>query len=365
MATATVEPQLLPAASPRRRWRMPWSAAGLAALLVLGVGLHQYPVVASWVSQYYQSQLITQISGSQVTAPAPELAEEITRARAYNELLVGGALVAANTRKPISDAARVAQVEYSSLLRATPAGVMARLRIPAIAVDLPVYHGTDDETLTKGVGHLEGTSLPVGGASQHAVLTAHRGLPEATLFDDLNRVDVDDTFTIEVFGEVLTYRVFSTQVVEPDETQALAPLYGRDLVTLVTCTPLGINTHRILVTGERVIPTPLADVASAGAPPEISFPWWAVVLGGAGLGAVLLVWRSGYARPRRAVRRGTGRRRTTGRRPPERPRRTALGRRRRSVREPGEGPGEEASPEGQAAPIAASRRGHEQRTALR
>jgi sortase A len=134
------------------------------------------------------------------------------------------------------------------------------------------------------------------------VLTAHRGLPEATLFDNLDQVDVGDTFTIEVFGEVLTYRVFGTQVVEPDQTQALAPAYGRDLVTLVTCTPLGINSHRILVTGERVIPTPRADVAAAGHPPDIpSFPWWAVVIGGSLLGAALVVWRGGYPRPRRAA----------------------------------------------------------------
>jgi len=285
---------------------MPWTAAGLAALLVLGVALHQYPVVASWVSQYHQSQLITQVSGSQVAEPAPELVGEIQRARAYNELLVGGALVAANSRKPTSARGQVGQFGYTSLLRATSAGVMGRLRIAAIEADLPIYHGTDDETLTKGVGHLEGTSLPVGGPSQHAVLTAHRGLPEATLFDNLDQVRLGDTFTIETFGAVLTYRVLDTQVVEPDDTRALAPVYGRDLVTLVTCTPLGINTHRILVTGERVIPTPLADVEAAGEPPGIpTFPWWALVIGGSVLGALLIIWRSGYPRAGRATHRRT------------------------------------------------------------
>lgn len=279
---------------------MPWSAVGIAMLLVVGVGLHQYPVVASWLSQYNQSKLITEVSGTQVVEPEPALSSEIERAHAYNKLLVGGGLVAANTRKPTSDAAGAGG--YRTLLNANEAGVMGRLRIPSIAVDLPIYHGTDDETLARGVGHLEGTSLPVGGMSQHSVLTAHRGLPEATLFNDLDRVQVGDTFTVEVFGEVLTYRVFETQVVEPNESQTVLPVYGQDLITLVTCTPLGINSHRILVTGERVTPTPIKDVEAAGAKPDIpGFPWWSIYLSAALAVAVGYVWRSGYTEARKAV----------------------------------------------------------------
>lgn len=279
----------------RRRWRLTWSTVVVAVLALAGALLLLYPSIASWVSQYHQSQLIVDVSDTQEHADAPELREELARAQEYNSLLVGGALIEANTNKPTGVTSEVSGFEYDSMLNATPEGVMGRLRIPAIEVDLPIYHGTDDLTLTKGVGHLEGTSLPVGGESQRSVLTAHRGLPEATLFDDLDQVEVGDTFTIEVFGEVLTYRVRESRVIEPDDTDTLRVSAGEDLVTLVTCTPLGINTHRIVVTGERVTPTPIDDIQQAGQPPEIpGFPWWIVI----GLGAILLVslfvWRSGY-----------------------------------------------------------------------
>lgn len=306
MTTTEVRPRAAAPVPRQRDWRLSWSATGLAALLVIGVVINQYPVVASWVSQYHQSRLITEVAGAQVSILAPKLHHELERARAYNDLLVGGALVAANNRKPTSDSAPVGEYDYSTLLNATPSGVMGRLRIPAIKVDLPIYHGTDDVTLTKGVGHLEGTSLPVGGLSQHSVLTAHRGLPEAELFNNLDRVDIGDTFVVEVFGEVFSYEVVRTQVVQPNETKSLAPVYGEDLVTLVTCTPLGINTHRILVTGQRVLPTPVKDVEDAGQPPRIpSFPWWTLVIGGSVVLAGVIVWRSGYPpkrRPRRAAR---------------------------------------------------------------
>ena len=300
-----IQPPMALPASPRPRWRISWSAAGLALLLVIGVGVNQYPSVASWLSQYYQSLLITDVSDAQATEPVPELLNQLQRAHTYNDLLIGGALIEANNRKPTSGSAHVGDYDYSTLLNATSTGVMGRLRIPSIQVDLPIYHGTDDITLTKGVGHLEGTSLPVGGLSQHTVLTAHRGLPEATLFDNLDRVSIGDTFTVELFGEVLTYRVFASQVVEPDESRALNPVYGRDLATLVTCTPLGINSHRILVTAERVTPTPVEDIAAAGERPDIpGFPWWTLVLGATLLMAVAIVWRTGYPprpRPKRAV----------------------------------------------------------------
>lgn len=260
----------------RRGWRFTWPTAVVAFLTLAGSALLLYPATASWLSQYQQSQLIVGLSAEQVP-DSPQRATELHRAREYNDLLVSGALLEANAHKPTGAAADVAGFDYRSLLDATPEGVMGRLRVPAIDVDLPIYHGTDDVTLTKGVGHLEGTSLPVGGLSQRSVLTAHRGLPEATLFDDLDRVVVGDTFTIEVYGEVLTYQVTETKVIEPEDTDTLRVVAGKDLVTLVTCTPLGVNTHRILVTGERVTPTPLRDVQQAGAVPDIPrFPWWAV-----------------------------------------------------------------------------------------
>ncbi|NYG07272.1 LPXTG-site transpeptidase (sortase) family protein [Phycicoccus badiiscoriae] len=140
-----------------------------------------------------------------------------------------------------------------------------------------MYHGTSDAILLKGAGHLEGTSLPVGGEGTLSVITGHRGLAEATMFTNLDRIHPGDTFVITTFGRVLSYRVFDTRVVEPSDTASLHPKAGRDLVTLITCTPLGINSHRILVTGERVMPTPTSAVEAANTGPAlVPFPWWLV-----------------------------------------------------------------------------------------
>lgn len=246
---------------------------------------------------FHQSQLILTYAGEVHEQDAAMIREQLDLAHRYNESLAGGALVAAGERLPLSDESRLPSAfVYEDLLRVNTAGFMARIKIPAIQVDLPIYHGTSDETLLQGVGHLEGTALPVGGANTHSVLTAHRGLASAELFSNLNHVDMGDTFTIEVFGEVLSYRVVETAVVEPDETQALFPQVGRDLVTLVTCTPLGINSHRILVTGERIIPTPQSDLRQAGASPDVPGPpWWAVGLGATTTVLVGYVWRMGFA----------------------------------------------------------------------
>lgn len=268
------------------RWRMPWGVAGTALLAVLGILTILYPPTASWLSQYNQSQVVESLDRVVDQGPPVRLAAEIARAREYNDALVtrrpaAGAVLGPASNVPTSDGFSPGGFAYTEILRSGTAGPMARLRISSIDVDLPVYHGTSDATLAKGVGHLEGTSLPVGGRSQHSVLTAHRGLPEATLFNNLHRVEIGDTFTVEVFGEVLTYRVRTTQTVLPEETQALLPEYGEDLLTLVTCTPLGINSHRYLATGERILPTPAADLEAAGERPDIpGFPWWAVALGG-------------------------------------------------------------------------------------
>ncbi|WP_367729532.1 class C sortase [Microbacterium sp. LMI1-1-1.1] len=285
----------------RARWRLPRIPLLLAVGALAGVALLMYPTVAAWFSQYAQSQIIDGYSDQIRDLGAGTLADQLDAAREYNTRLVdGGAEIAANERLPLANSPDQTS-DYAEQLRSDGAGLMARLKIPSIAVDLPIYHGTSEEVLYEGVGHLEGTALPVGGDTTHSVLTAHRGLATAELFTHLDQVALDDTFTIEVFGEVLTYRVVETQVVRPEDTESLAPVVGRDLVTLVTCTPLGVNSHRILVTGERVIPTPQADIDGAGARPEIpSFPWWILVLAAAVVVAGLYVWWSG--RPPRSRR---------------------------------------------------------------
>lgn len=279
-----------------RRWRLRISSVVVTVIAVAGLLVLVYPSTAAWWSQYYQSQAIDLYSSAVQHDPFPGNAERLREAHEYNRLLSAGAIVVgAQSHKPVAqDSKAGAGLDYDTLLD-SGSGVMARLKIPAISVDLPVYHGTDDQVLTKGVGHLEGTSLPVGGADTHAVLTAHRGLASATLFDHLDQLEKGDRFTIEVMGETLTYEVVQVQVIEPSDTKTLLPQSGRDLVTLVTCTPLGINSHRIVVTGERITPTPQADREVAGRAPDIpGFPWWTVAIAAGGAGAVLFVWRSGY-----------------------------------------------------------------------
>jgi len=278
-----------------RAWRWPKFVSFTALLAFIGVLVFMYPNVANWFSQYNQASIIRTVESDVDRGPQSRLEAEIDLARSYNQALVGGALLAANTNVPTGDGTEGGDLEYNNLLNADTAGTMGRLRIPAIKADLPIYHGTSDHVLEKGVGHLQGTSLPVGGESQHSVLTAHRGLATSELFSHLDQVNIGDHFTVEVFGEVFTYRVITTQVVEPHETESLYPQAGQDLMTLVTCTPLGINTHRILVTGERITPTPITDIEQAGAAPEIpGFPWWIVIISGTALLLATYVWQMGY-----------------------------------------------------------------------
>ena len=228
--------------------------------------------------------------------------ELIQLAHRYNERLTSGASIDAYSHVPRGTGAESEEgLSYWDQLRVDGSEVMARLRIPTIDVDLPIYHGTSDETLLQGAGHLAGTSLPVGGLNTHSVITAHRGLASAAMFTNRDKVKDGDRFTIEVFDEVLTYEVRETKVVSPEDTESLGVQDGRDLVTLVTCTPLGVNTHRILVTAERVTPTPQSDIDAARAAAHVGFPWWAVILGLGIAVLALFFWRSGYmgtAQPR-------------------------------------------------------------------
>ncbi len=277
-----------------RRWRFSPLSLVPSLLGLAGLLLFLYPSISAWVAQYNQSQVIAQYEGS-VGRADPSADEQLALAHRYNDALSAGAVLEANTNVPTGDGTSGDHsLDYNSILTADGTGLMARLKVPAADIDLPIYHGTSDDTLLRGLGHLEGTSLPVGGQGQRTVITGHRGLAEARMFTDLDKVELGDTFTFEVFGEVLTYSVIDKKVVEPEETEALRADPGRDLATLVTCTPLGINTHRILITGERVYPTPQRDVDAAGAVPEIpGFPWWAVgLLGGVSLIGVY-IWRSG------------------------------------------------------------------------
>jgi sortase A len=287
-------------------WRLRWYAVVPALMVMAGLVVLTYPSAAAWLAQYDQSRVI-QTSVEQIDSGrlSPSIAQQLREAHEYNDALSAGAVLEANHRLPTGagrSSDRKESLDYNTIL-VNPSGVMARLRIASIDVDLPIYHGTSDATLLKGVGHLEGTSLPVGGKGTHAVLTGHRGLATATMFTNLDRVRKGDSFTIEVMDQVLTYRVADIRVVDPSDTAALKADPDRDLVTLVTCTPLGINSQRILVTGRRVTPTPQKDRDAAKRPSGLpGFPWWVVILSVGVVGSVVFVWRSGYPPKPKATR---------------------------------------------------------------
>lgn len=220
----------------------------LAVILILaGVLVFSYPLLADLVSNQQHSQVITNYSETVSTLSAAEKQKQLKLAKEYNDNLTGEPL-----HDPFVEGSGYAlPTNYTDVLNLNGDGVMGYLSIPKIKLNLPIYHGTDDETLAKGVGHMRQTSLPIGGKGNRSVLTGHRGLPSAELFTRLDELDKGDIFTISVLDETHAYKVVEIETVKPDDLDKIRAEAGRDLITLVTCTPYGINTHRLLVTGER------------------------------------------------------------------------------------------------------------------
>lgn len=281
-----------------RRWRVPGAQILIAVPILLGVLLFLYPSAASWLNQIEQSR-VTGNALEQIDRPPngddAYRARQLGLAHAYNDALTSGAVLEAGSTIPQGEGGPAAETfRYEDLLTIKGTDVMGRLRYDTLGIDLPIRHGTGDAALEHGAGHLEGTSLPVGGIGTRAVLTSHRGLPEATLFTDLDRAEIGDRFTISAMDQTLSYDVVDIQVIDPSETETIWADPERDLVTLITCTPLGVNSHRIVVTGERVTPTPEGDVVAARqAPTSPGFPWWAVALGATFIALSVYIWRSG------------------------------------------------------------------------
>ena len=213
-----------------------------------GIVVFIYPAVSNYLYEKNSTQAITEHTESVSKLTPKQIADEKEAVYRYNKSLFENESVLTDPFDP--DAYPITDGEYTKLLAFDK--VMAYVEIPAIDVYLPIYHGTVEETLLNGVGHLENTSLPGGGKSTHAVLSAHRGLPSARLFTDLNLLKKDNIFRIYVLDEVLTYQVYDIETVNPDNTSSLHIKEGEDLVTLITCTPYGENTHRLLVHGRRI-----------------------------------------------------------------------------------------------------------------
>lgn len=225
---------------------------GIAVLFLAGLSLLLYPLVANQWNSYRQSHLISNyehtVSGLE-TSGQVDYTEELQKARAYNEALLPSILPDSFA---VAEAAGEPDAVYMSCLNLAGDGMMGVIEIPKIHVNIPIYHTTEETVLEKAAGHLEGSSLPVGGENTHAVIAAHRGLPSAALFTDLDQITEGDHFLLHVLDETLCYEVDQISVVEPDDTTPLMVEPGKDLVTLLTCTPYGVNTQRLLVRGHRV-----------------------------------------------------------------------------------------------------------------
>lgn len=210
-----------------------------------------YPFVSNYLYEHRQEEVIYSYQEDVEATDSEELSVARSDAEQYNDLLNKGSVKITDPFDPDAIPAE-GTMSYNDLLNLSGNGIMCFLEIPCIDVDLPVYHGTSEKVLNEGVGHLENTSLPVGGESTHAVLSAHTGLVDKRLFTDLTLLELGDLFYVKVLDETLAYEVDQILVVEPTDLEALSIVPGEDLVTLVTCTPYGINSHRLLVRGHRV-----------------------------------------------------------------------------------------------------------------
>ena len=216
----------------------------LLGMIVVGLGLIAYPSVADWWNSFHQTRAVAAYASVIADMSHEEYDKILNEAAEYNKQIAE-----TGVRWQMSDEEIQ---EYNSILDITGTGIMAYIDIPKIHVQLPIYHGTDDTILQIAVGHITGSSLPVGGETSHCIVSGHRGLPSAKLFSDLDELVVGDLWTVNVLDQTLTYEVDQIRVVLPTDLNYLEMEDGKDYCTLVTCTPYGVNTHRLLVRGHRV-----------------------------------------------------------------------------------------------------------------
>lgn len=260
--------------------RYKWNIIMSLALFVAALGLLLYPLVGEILSERYHSDVETTYTAAIADTDDAELTAQRQAAEQYNTMLSGAAIAEGGADAP--------PLAYAQQL--TVGGIMAYVDIPKINVYLPVQHGTDAETLERAVGHVVGTSLPVGGSSTHAVLSAHSGMASSKLFSDIDQLKLGDAIFVHVLGDTLAYEVDSINTVVPTDTSLLQIEDGKDYVTLVTCTPFGVNTHRLLVRGHRVPYTPEQKTTVVEEKPAAS-SWTQHYLSGLaiGLGAAAVV----------------------------------------------------------------------------
>lgn len=248
--------------SGKKKKKSSWLLNGVIVLIFLvGVGILFYPTVSDLWNNYRNQRLISNYTDTVETMEPEDYSKIWEEAKAYNDQHKVNTIVDAFDEE---EGDYILSHPYDQLLNPTGNEIMGYLEIPKINVRLAIYHGIGPNALENGCGHIEGTSLPIGGESTHSVISAHRGLPSAKLFTDLDQMEVGDIFYINVLDETLAYKVDQILIVLPEETESLAIEEGKDLVTLVTCTPYGVNSHRLLVRGEHTEYVPEDDVGDSG-----------------------------------------------------------------------------------------------------
>lgn len=215
-----------------------------ALIFLVGIAVFLYPSVSNYINSKHQSRVITNYEEALAAISEEDYTKFWEAATAYNEELATKPLNFTLTEEELE--------EYNSILDPTGTGIIGYIEIENIGVNLPIYHGTEETVLQVGIGHLEGTSFPTGTESTHAVLSGHRGLPSSKLFSDLDQMIVGDTFLLHIMDQTFAYQIDQIKIVLPEEVQDLAIVDGEEYVTLVTCTPYGVNTHRLLVRAKRV-----------------------------------------------------------------------------------------------------------------
>lgn len=269
----------------------------LTLILILGIlcgivalGITVYPLVGNYVSSKNKSTVLTEYSDTVEQLEDDSIYEMLGEARAYNETLTSGAISIESVFT--QEGQQFAAEDYYDLLNINAAGIMGYVEIPKIAVYLPIYHGTESDVLDVGIGHLIGSSLPVGGESTHTILTGHSGMAREKMFSDLDQLKTGDVFYLHVLNQTLAYEVDQMKIVLPDNTDYLGIEKGQDYCTLVTCTPFGVNTHRLLVRGHRVKYTESTDETipeiEDNAVPVVS-TWQRQYIKGLSIGFVMLV----------------------------------------------------------------------------
>lgn len=254
---------------------------------VAALGLTFYPIISNYVNTLYASEIHTAYEEVIEQTDNSALLEAKELAIAYNESITPGAAQDTYSQESLKEAS----VDYESQLNIAGDGIMGYVSVPKIGVNLPIYHGTDSDSLERGIGHLLGSSLPIGGADTHSILTAHSGMASQKMFSDLPQLAVGDVFYLNVLGETLAYQVDQINTVLPHDTTYLGIEQGLDLCTLVTCTPFGVNTHRLLVRGTRIPYEEAEVIEETTTQEEVASTWEQQYLKGLviGLGITLII----------------------------------------------------------------------------